>query len=195
MDQLDLRIRIEKIRESGLSLDRELSQRYLDDLLQAEPATGFRAGGSGSLEARVALVREKDLLFTGTLGFRAEGPCRRCLAPVPVDIPVNFSLNLVRRESLDPTIREPIEDTGEGEIAGTFTPEEALEVPFVGTEVDLEPVVREQILLAVPMRALCNEDCKGLCQVCGADRNVEDCGCDTHVPDPRWAALRNIKLD
>src|SRR5690606_41706177 len=79
-------------------------------------------------------------------------------------------------------------------IAGTFTPDEADQILYDGTEVDLAPAVREQILLTLPMSALCKDDCRGLCQVCGQDLNERECGCDRRVTDPRWAALRSVKL-
>jgi uncharacterized protein len=58
--------------------------------------------------------------------------------------------------------------------------------------IDLDPVVREQLLLALPGYPVCREDCKGLCTVCGVNLNERDCGCDRHVPDPRWAALEKF---
>jgi uncharacterized protein len=54
-------------------------------------------------------------------------------------------------------------------------------------------VVREQLLLALPSYPVCQEGCKGLCSVCGANLNERDCGCDRHVPDPRWAGLEKLK--
>ena len=61
-------------------------------------------------------------------------------------------------------------------------------------EIDLRPAVREAWLLAVPGFLLCREDCKGLCPVCGADKNTVDCGHTQSAPDPRFAALRDLKL-
>ncbi len=55
-------------------------------------------------------------------------------------------------------------------------------------------MVREQLVLSLPADPVCREDCQGLCTVCGANLNERDCGCDRHVPDPRWAGLKNIKL-
>lgn len=57
---------------------------------------------------------------------------------------------------------------------------------------DITEPVRESLLLAVPLQALCREDCRGLCPVCGADRNEGDCGCDTTTVDPRLAALKQF---
>ncbi len=56
----------------------------------------------------------------------------------------------------------------------------------------LEDVVREQVLLTLPGRTLCREDCKGLCPHCGADRNATECTCDNTVADSRWSALAGI---
>jgi len=55
--------------------------------------------------------------------------------------------------------------------------------------------VREQVLLAIPMSAVCREDCAGLCAQCGQNLNEKKCGCETKVIDPRLAPLKNIKLN
>lgn len=57
---------------------------------------------------------------------------------------------------------------------------------------DITEPVRESLLLAVPLQSLCREDCRGLCPVCGADRNEGDCGCDATTVDPRLAALKQF---
>ena len=61
-----------------------------------------------------------------------------------------------------------------------------------GYDLDLKEVVREQILLALPEQAFCREDCKGLCEKCGANRNLIDCKCTESDIDPRWSALKNL---
>ena len=63
-----------------------------------------------------------------------------------------------------------------------------------GDAVDLSPLIREQIILALPTRPLCQEGCKGLCPQCGADRNAAPCGCPTMSGDPRLAVLRDLKV-
>ena len=64
----------------------------------------------------------------------------------------------------------------------------------VNETIDIDELVREQVLLAVPERSLCQEDCKGLCPTCGADRNLKECGCESVEADPRWAALKNLRF-
>lgn len=65
--------------------------------------------------------------------------------------------------------------------------------PYAGDAVDLEPLVREQFILAVPFAPLCKDDCLGLCPQCGIDKNVESCACEKPI-DPRFAALQGLKL-
>ncbi len=65
---------------------------------------------------------------------------------------------------------------------------------YEGEEVDLSPLIREQILLALPTRALCRDECRGLCPHCGANLNRGDCGCRVETLDPRLAPLRSIRL-
>lgn len=65
---------------------------------------------------------------------------------------------------------------------------------YEGEEVDLTPLIREQMLLALPTRPLCREDCRGLCPRCGANLNERDCGCSSESGDERLAVLRSIKV-
>lgn len=58
---------------------------------------------------------------------------------------------------------------------------------------DTEPILLEQLHLNIPMKPLCREDCAGLCPACGADRNREECECETGGGDPRWEALRELR--
>ena len=64
---------------------------------------------------------------------------------------------------------------------------------YSGQGLLLEDALREQVLLAVPLKALCRENCKGLCPHCGANLNQERCSCAVTVEEPRWAALKEIR--
>jgi uncharacterized protein len=64
---------------------------------------------------------------------------------------------------------------------------------YEGDEVDLAPLIREQVLLALAARPLCREDCRGLCPRCGANLNEGECGCRTEAGDSRLSVLRTIK--
>jgi len=74
-------------------------------------------------------------------------------------------------------------------------PEEQFEVVyFDGDILDIADQIRQTVLLSVPMRALCRDDCRGLCGGCGCDLNVESCQCQEPPADPRWDALKKLKF-
>jgi len=89
----------------------------------------------------------------------------------------------------------PAPDDDDGERAkGSFSDGDLELEPFDGKTVPLDPMLREQILLSLPMDLLCKDDCKGLCPVCGQDLNAAECGHDRRSVDPRWSALKNLEL-
>jgi uncharacterized protein len=93
-----------------------------------------------------------------------------------------------------PPSEMPSEDEEPANEEGTEVTEGDLDVfPFDGEKVDLEPLFREQFVLAVPFAPLCREDCAGLCPQCGIDRNTGTCSCEKPI-DPRLAALKGLKL-
>jgi uncharacterized protein len=64
---------------------------------------------------------------------------------------------------------------------------------YRGQGLELEDVLREQILLALPLKTICSENCKGLCAHCGTNLNLEQCSCAEPVEDPRWSVLKDIR--
>ncbi|HUI03486.1 MAG TPA: DUF177 domain-containing protein [Acidimicrobiales bacterium] len=105
---------------------------------------------------------------TGTVTVPWTAVCRRCLAPAAGTVVV--------------PVRELYTEGGDGE--DTY--------PLDGDDLDLEPLVRDAVLLELPQAPLCRGDCAGLCPRCGANRNEGDCGCRA-APDPRWAALDALR--
>lgn len=73
--------------------------------------------------------------------------------------------------------------------------EEGEAYPLVRNQLDLEPLAREAVVLGLPLAPLCAEDCRGLCPVCGADKNELDCGHRSVASDSRWAALDALRRD
>ncbi len=108
-------------------------------------------------------------------------PCARCLEPSQVKVCGPFSF-VVNRMPLGVALPEGEEEAEEGE-------EEFIFVEHTATSIDITAFVRDAIILALPLRVLCREDCKGLCVVCGKNRNEGECGCETRETDPRWRAL------
>ncbi len=184
-----MRVNIDEIKEAGLDRTWDVTREQLDEMMAGDRA-GYRARGPARVDAHVEKI-ERRVRIEATARAALSAPCVRCLAPVSVDVPVEFELTLVPS---DEYARDEDGKEDQGHVAGSFEPRQAEEETYAGKVIDLDPIVREQILLAMPGYPVCNESCKGLCPVCGANLNDRDCGCDRHVPDPRWAGLKNVKL-
>jgi len=187
-------VTVDQIREGGLSLDETLSESFLTHALAEVKDTGFRPDGPALLQVKLQKTGS-GVLLRGSTEVAVHTPCRRCLADVHLRVPVSFTLNLVSRAALSDAEVEGAGDDEQVERAGSFDLERADEELFDGKTIDLEPLVREQVLLALPMHAVCREDCKGLCGTCGQNLNEGECGCARSQVDPRLAALKNIKLN
>ena len=124
----------------------------------------------------------KGHLLTCRLEYEQKLTCSRCLEPTPMSVAADVRLLLQSRGS-EPTL-------GEVELEN-----EDLDVFYVdGDELDTELILIEQVQLNIPMRELCREDCRGLCPMCGSDRNQEKCGCEESPIDARWEALKNLRV-
>jgi DUF177 domain-containing protein len=187
-------VTVDQIREGGLSLDETLSESFLTHTLAEVKDTGFRPDAPALLHVKLQKTGS-GVLLRGSTEVAVHTPCRRCLSDVHLRIPVSFTLNLVSRAALADAEAEAGGEDDESERAGTFDLERADEELFDGKSIDLDPLVREQVLLALPMHAVCREDCKGLCGSCGQNLNEGECGCARAQVDPRLAALKNIKLN
>jgi uncharacterized protein len=189
-----LRINVDDLGE-GREVREDLDRTRLDRLLEDEK-TGFQAAGRSEFVGMLQRVDSRVLLH-GELTLPLSGQCRRCLAPVQQLVPVRFDLNFFPVKELRKHTPPP-QGTAEardlhGSHAVPVVPD-LDEEPFDGHTLDLEPTLREQILLALPMDALCGEGCKGLCPSCGQNLNEATCDCHADVADPRWAKLRELKL-
>jgi len=122
-----------------------------------------------------------DIRLVGTLATEVELACARCLEPVRQPVTRDFEL-LYRPQGADKTKEDASVSKGETEISY-----------YEGDGLLLEDVLREQVLLAVPYRVLCQENCKGLCPSCGRNLNSGQCSCEEARPDPRWNALGNLR--
>jgi uncharacterized protein len=129
----------------------------------------------------VSVSREgAEVRMIGKVGASVEVFCDRCLAPISISVDEVFDLLYL------PPLK--LEQEEEIELA-----EDDLRVGFYqGDEVDLDDLVREQIELALPIRRLCREDCRGLCPQCGTNLNEAECFCQAEVLDPRWEALKKF---
>ena len=120
-------------------------------------------------------VGDRTLVLSGEAEFTLMIPCDRCLEPVEVP----FQLSIERTLDMNLTDEERIANLDEQ--------------PYLqGYNLDVDQLVRDELLLNLPMKVLCDEDCKGICNRCGANLNYGTCGCDTRSLDPRMAVIQDI---
>jgi uncharacterized protein len=166
-----------------LDFEEELQPDVIDLGGEARQRTPLKTAG------RAELVEEhhgkhqiiKDIRLRGRLSAGLELECARCLDPVRQDVTREFEL-----------LYRPLgADAGRDELS--VTDAEAEIGYYQGDGILLEDVLREQVLLALPLKVTCREDCRGLCLHCGKNLNQDKCSCSVPMEDPRWAALREIR--
>ncbi len=185
-----MRVNIDEIKDSGLERAWEIPAARLDETLRGDPA-GYAASGPARVEARLErLGRWVRLVARTSVDLTA--PCGRCLVSTRATVPVSFELTLVPVEEVVEAEGGATE-SGEEQAEGSFSPRQVDEETYRGKVIDLDPLVEEQVALAVPEYPVCREGCKGLCPVCGQNQNEKECGCDRRVPDPRWAGLEKFR--
>jgi uncharacterized protein len=185
---------VDEIEESGDLFEADLSRAFIDGALRGDPPTEFYAGGASHLRAKVTKLGRK-VLFQTRFIVPLEGQCKRCLKKVRVDEPVDLTLTFVPAAPVRAEAAGTAKDAAGAEAVGSFDPETVDEEPYAGKVIDLSNALREQILLSIPPSPVCDEACKGLCPDCGKDLNQGDCGCERTTIDPRWAALKAMKLE
>jgi len=139
----------------------------------------LRQAGPLKAEGKVELVLG-EIRAKGHVAVNMEVDCDRCLEPAWCPIDSDFELYY-----------RPVEDGFGDEKA--IDPGEAEMGFYEGDGIELNDVLREYVLLALPMQRLCKEDCKGICPECGQNRNQIQCGCRAERIDDRWAALKRIQ--
>ncbi len=171
-----LLIGLTHIPDRGYPLDAAVSPQALhllqDDVVVHAPIR---------VQGRLRKVAEQ-VFFEGQIRGRVTAPCGRCLEDAQMDFEAEAQGVFLPPSALAPGADEPGPETDELDL-----------YRHDGAAVDLRPLVREQVVLALPVQPLCREDCAGLCQVCGANRNVEACTCQTEAGDPRFAVLDQLR--
>lgn len=168
--------------DESLPLDLHITEGAIDY------APDIRQMGPLTVEGRAELLVEhrgpretvEDIRVRAALQGKFELLCARCLTAVPMPLETQFDL-IFRPGGVDAAMGEHAITEDETEIGY-----------YEKSGLPLEDVVREQVLLTLPGRALCREDCKGLCPQCGADRNTAGCSCGQGAGDPRWQALAGL---
>jgi len=122
-----------------------------------------------------------DIRLRGQFSGKFQVPCARCVEPVEIPLSAEFDL-----------IFRPAEADSEAPERSITAPETEIGY-YQKDSLLLEDVLREQVLLSLPVRTLCKPDCKGLCPRCGENRNNQACCCEEGPSDPRWEALAGLR--
>lgn len=124
---------------------------------------------------RIRNLGDRKLLMEGKVKFSLSIPCGRCLESVvcPFDLDIDQELDMKQTEE------ERVESLDEQ--------------PYVsGYNLDVDQLLSNELLLNLPMKVLCSENCQGICNRCGANLNHGSCSCDQSSPDPRMSVIQDL---
>lgn len=155
-------------KEKSYAPDIEMEQFHAPDgvyeIVEKEPVT-----------LRVRNMGDRSLLVQGRIVLTLMIPCGRCLEPVSVP----FDIEIERSLDMNQTDEERVEELDEQ--------------PYLkGYNLDVDQLVCNELILSLPMKVLCSEGCKGICNRCGANLNHETCDCDTLAPSLGMSVIQDI---
>ncbi len=117
---------------------------------------------------------------TGKINGHLQLECDRCLKPLDSTVMAKFSREYVTTADY------------QAQHAVELSEDDLNLSVFDGAVIDVDSLIREELLLAAPDQVLCQQNCQGICPTCGVDRNVTACDCETAEVDPRWAGLKEL---
>ena len=159
---------------------------------RAYPPEAFAAGGSGDNDVSVAspvlltfeVSKDKDAFrLVGRTQTTLALPCSRCLEPMTAPVDTSFDLRYQPHSA----------NAGSGGTEQEIEEDDLTTAFYENDQIDLEQLMREQFYLALPMKPLCGDGCKGLCAMCGTNLNRGACDCKREWEDPRLAVLKELK--
>ena len=160
----------------------KVSELEDDGLAVTDPSAlaGAYSDASWRLEAVGLQVQPDgaDVVVQGRVTATVPQMCGRCLEAFPARVDANVDVRLMPRPATGDAI-----ELGRDDLDVDF---------YVDDQLDLDRVVETETTLALPMKPLCREDCRGLCPACGGNRNLVACACAERAPDPRLAPLRDL---
>jgi uncharacterized protein len=175
-----VKLRLEDITAEAKEVTFAESETEINRILAKGPVREYQV--SAPIAVNLSYYRAgTDLFFAGQMKAQMVATCARCAEDFNASNDRAFRLVMAPKSvgmETDPGLRA---DDLEFSL-------------YDGDEIDLGPLVREQLLLALPTRPLCKEDCRGLCAHCGINLNRGQCQCRPPAPDPRLAVLRSLKI-
>lgn len=137
------------------------------------------------LSIELSVGREFDhIRAKGSVAVTVRMNCSRCLTGFDVDLRSAFTMIYSEGSRIAP-------DEEEVELAE----EDLISLTYTGDEIDFAPEIAEQVIMELPFKPLCSDECLGLCPTCGADLNSGDCGCERGTQNLKFSALRNFKVE
>jgi uncharacterized protein len=176
-----LNFRLEDIPREGREVEAEQDPGWLDERLAREERKPFRL--LGPVRIHLTLSRSgRTVLVQSRIRAEAEFSCDRCLEPFASVLSSEFKATLKPKPHISSNPEREIE-------------RDDLETEFYeGEEFDLTPLLQDQLLLTLPSKSVCREDCRGLCQRCGQNRNRGTCQCTDQESDPRLEPLKKFQV-
>jgi len=175
-------VKLEEIPDEGLHLKWKEEPAALSSYLENLSRIDFDFRGPLDSEADITKAG-KTILIKGRVKTVLQMSCVRCLKEFTYPLSSTFDLTLLHLK--EASLSEEAE-LSEEDLESSF---------FEGGEIHVSEIACEQIFLEIPLQPLCQEDCKGLCPVCGKDRNASPCDCRKEGIESGFAALRKLKLD
>jgi uncharacterized protein len=178
-----MEFKVSELEREPIEFDVELAPGAVDLGEEAEQAGQLAASGRAEVlhDHRGPRDIVADIRLRGSFAGKFQVPCARCVEPV--EIPLGGEFDLIFR---------PAEADSEATERSITAPETEIGY-YQKDSLSLEDVLREQVLLSLPVRTLCKPDCKGLCPRCGENRNSQPCNCEEGPSDPRWEALAGLR--
>lgn len=170
-----MQIEVASLAESGKDFDHQ----YRPEELSLEDERVHLLDPQPYVRGRIRVDRSR-VKVTGRITGHLQLECDRCLKPLNSAVAARFSREYA--------------------TAAEYAAQHAVELSeddlnlsvFDGAVIDVDSLVREELLLAAPDQVLCQENCQGICPTCGTDRNADACNCETAEVDPRWAGLKEL---
>lgn len=176
-----MKIRVADITEKVKSLEAIEEVNLYPSLLQAQAAGECLF--LSPIKVSLSVVREFDhIRVHGTVGTTVRLTCSRCLSQFTPELSSTFTIFYTKS-----TVAQPEDEVELGE-------QDLVSATYSGDEIDFSAEIAEQVLLELPYKPLCFEECKGLCTSCGADLNSSDCSCSSNAVSMKFSSLGGLKV-
>jgi DUF177 domain-containing protein len=177
-----VKVTVVEIKEKPLELSAEEAVAGFPALMAMEQAG--ECSFLTPIRSTLTVVRGFDHIRTeGRVATTVRLSCSRCLADYEAAIDSPFTIFYTKSSGI------PLDEEVELEE------EDLISVEYSGDEIDFAPLVAEQVIMGIPLKPLCREECQGLCSRCGADLNIAPCGCDRTAVNLKFSALQNLKIE